>query len=289
MRQVKIAVTQTACGSDRKENVERAIELVRRAAEKGANVVLLPELFETQYFCQDESGDPFDLAAPVDIHPTVVLMASLAAELGVVLPVSFFERHGDRYYNSVAMIDADGRSLGVYRKSHIPFNPGYYEKHYFAPGDGAPQVWATHFGVIGLGICWDQWFPEFARAMVLQGAEYLLFPSAIGSEPSDPGYDSMPPWRRVMQGHAAANLVPVAASNRVGVERGAETEITFYGASFVADAMGAIAAGMGAEEGIEVAAFDLDGVAAQRKAWAVFRDRRPELYGLLSSVDTAKD
>ena len=215
----------------------------------------------------------------------VARTSPLAAELGVVIPVSFFERHGDRYYNSVAMVDADGRPLGVHRKSHIPFNPGYYEKHYFAPGDGEPQVWATRFGVIGLGICWDQWFPEFARALVLRGAEYLLFPSAIGSEPANPDYDSMPPWRRVMQGHAAANLVPVAASNRVGVERGKETEITFYGASFVADSMGAITAGMGTEEGVKLATFDLDGVAVQREAWSVLRDRRPELYGLVSATE----
>ena len=285
MREVTIAVTQTACGGDRQDNIERAEALVRKAAERGANVVLLPELFETRYFCQDEAGDPFDLAAPADGHPTIEHMAALAAELGVVIPVSFFERHGDSYYNSLAMVDADGRPLGVYRKSHIPFNPGYYEKHYFAPGDGEPRVWRTRFGVIGLGICWDQWFPEFARALVLRGAEYLLFPSAIGSEPSDPEYDSMPPWRRVMQGHAAANLVPVAASNRVGLERGKETEISFYGASFVTDPMGAIAAGMGAEEGVKLATFDLDGVAVQREAWSVFRDRRPELYGLVSATE----
>ncbi len=285
MREVTIAITQTACGRDRQDNIARAEALVREAAEQGANVILLPELFETRYFCQDESGEPFDLAAPAESHPTIAHMSALAADLGVVIPVSFFERHGNSFYNSVAIVDADGRMIGVYRKSHIPFNPGYYEKHYFAPGDSEPQVWPTRFGVIGLGICWDQWFPEFARAMVLRGAEYLLFPSAIGSEPSDPDYDSMPPWRRVMQGHAAANLVPVAASNRVGVERGATTEITFYGASFVADAMGAITAGMGTEEGVKLAAFDLDGVAAQREAWSVFRDRRPELYGLLSSAE----
>ena len=285
MRDVTIAITQMSCGRGRQDNIERAEALVREAAEQGANVILLPELFETRYFCQDETGDPFDLAAPADGHATIACMSALAAELGVVIPVSFFERHGNNYYDSVAMVDADGRTMGVYRKSHIPSTPGYYEKRYFAPGDRAPQVWRTRFGVIGLGICWDQWFPEFARAMVLQGAEYLLFPSAIGSEPSDPGYDSMPPWRRVMQGHAAANLVPVAASNRVGMELGAETEITFYGASFVADAMGAIAAGMDTEEGVKLATFDLDGVAAQREAWSVFRDRRPELYGLLSSAE----
>ena len=285
MREVAIAVVQMACGMDRQANTARAETLVREAADRGANVVLLPELFEHHYFCQEEDREHFALAAPAAGHPMIARMSALARELGVVLPVSFFERDENAYYNSVAMIDADGREMGIYRKSHIPLNPGYHEKYYFSPGDKGLNVWHTRYGIIGVGICWDQWFPELARAMVLQGAEILLFPSAIGSEPSDPEYDSMPPWRRVMQGHAAANLVPVAAANRIGRERGKTTEITFYGASFVADAMGAVVSGMDTEEGVSLTGFDLDAVAEQRTAWAVFRDRRPSLYGLVSATE----
>ena len=286
MRCVTVAATQAACGADRRANVERAEALVREAAAQGAQVVLLQELFETPYFCQDQRGAHFALAAPVEGHPTLARMAALARELGVVLPVSFFERANNAHYNSLQMIDADGRALGVYRKSHIPDGPGYREKFYFNPGDTGFRVWDTAFGRLGAAVCWDQWFPEAARAMALQGAELLLYPTAIGSEPQDASLDSAAHWRRVMQGHAAANLVPVAASNRIGRERAEDSEIVFYGTSFIAGPTGEVVAELGrAEEGVAVARFDLDALAERRAAWGLFRDRRPELYGVLLTAD----
>jgi N-carbamoylputrescine amidase len=282
MRQVTFAATQFAATPDRAANVARAESLVRAAAGQGANVILLQELFESLYFCQDQLAQHFSLAAPFDGNALVARMAALAGELGVVLPVSFFERAGHAHFNSLAMIDADGRVLGLYRKSHIPDGPGYQEKFYFTPGDTGFKVWQTRLGTFGAGICWDQWFPEAARAMALMGAEALFYPTAIGSEPPPaPPLDSRDHWRRVMQGHAAANMMPLVASNRTGAER-LSTEITFYGSSFIADATGAIVAELGRhDEGVVTAAFDLDAIARQRAGWGLFRDRRPELYGVL--------
>ncbi len=287
MRTVHFAAVQFACSWDRRANVGKAREFVRAAASKGANVVLLQEFFETPYFCQDQSPDHFALAAPFEGNALIAEMADVAKTLNVVLPVSFFEKAGHAHFNSLAMIDADGTVLGLYRKSHIPDGPGYQEKYYFTPGDTGFRVWHTRFGVLGAGICWDQWFPEAARAMALQGAEALFYPTAIGSEPPPaPAIDSRDHWRRVMQGHAAANCLPLVAANRVGVEKGQAGEITFYGSSFIADASGAIVAEMGrSEEGLTLASFDLDEVAKQRASWGLFRDRRPDLYGALTSHD----
>ena len=286
MRNVTFAVTQFACSWDLRANVAKAEALVRAAAAKGANIVLLQELFETPYFCQDQSSDYFKLAAAAESNPLIAEMAELAKALNVVLPVSFFEQAGHAFFNSLAMIDEDGKVLGVYRKSHIPNGPGYQEKYYFTPGDTGFRVWRTRFGVLGAGICWDQWFPEAARAMALMGAEALLYPTAIGSEPQAPLLDSRDHWRRVMQGHAAANCMPLGASNRIGTEKGQAGELTFYGSSFIVDATGAIAAELGRdEEGIATASFDLDEIAKQRASWGLFRDRRPDLYGTLTSHD----
>jgi len=285
MRSVTFAATQFACTWDRKANIAKAKELVRASAAKGANVILLPELFETPYFCQDQSADHFALAAPFEKNPLIAEFAALAKELGVVLPISFFERAGHAHFNSLAIVDADGAVLGHYRKSHIPAGPGYQEKFYFTPGDTGFKVWKTKFGVIGCGICWDQWFPEAARAMALMGAEVLLYPTAIGSEPPPaPPVDSRDHWRRVMQGHAGANYVPLVASNRIGVEQGEAGKMTFYGSSFICDATGAIVAELPRDqEGFITATFDLDEIAKMRASWGLFRDRRPELYGALSS------
>lgn len=287
MRNVTFAATQFACSWDRAANVAKAKDLVRAAAARGANVVLIQELFETPYFCQDQSADHFKLAAPFAGHPLIAEMAELARALGVVLPVSFFERAGHAHFNSLAMIDADGTVLGLYRKSHIPDGPGYQEKFYFTPGDTGFKVWRTRFGTFGAAICWDQWFPESARAMALMGAEALFYPTAIGTEPPPaPPVDSRDHWRRVMQGHAAANFMPLIASNRIGTETGQAGEITFYGSSFIADWAGGIAAELDRrEEGVATAAFDLDAVAPARASWGLFRDRRPDLYGPLVSHD----
>ena len=283
MRQVTFAASQFTSGAD---NLARAESLVREAASKGANVILIQELFASLYFCQDQKTEHFALAQSFEGHPVIARMAKLAKELGVVLPVSFFERAGQAYFNSLAMVDASGDVLGLYRKSHIPDGPGYQEKFYFTPGDTGFKAWKTKFGTFGVGICWDQWFPEAARAMALMGAEALLYPTAIGSEPPPaPPLDSRDHWRRVMQGHAAANVMPVIASNRVGTER-LSTEITFYGSSFIADQTGALAAEMDRTgEGAITAAFDLDAIAVQRAAWGLFRDRRPDLYGALVTSD----
>lgn len=287
MRKVTFAATQFACSWERAANIARAKDLVRLAAGQGANVVLIQELFETPYFCQDQSVEHFRLAAPFEGNPLIAEMAGLARELNVVLPVSFFERAGHAHFNSLAMVDADGSVLGRYRKSHIPDGPGYQEKFYFTPGDTGFRVWQTRFGTFGCGICWDQWFPEAARAMALMGAEALFYPTAIGTEPPPaPPIDSRDHWRRVMQGHAGANYLPLVASNRVGSEKGQAGFMTFYGSSFIADPSGGIVAELGrTEEGVTCASFDLDETARMRASWGLFRDRRPDLYGGLQSHD----
>lgn len=286
MRNVTVAATQMACTEDRQRNIARAEELVRQAAAEGANIVLLQELFETPYFCQQECPEHYGLATSVEDSPAVRHFTPIAAELGVVLPISFYERRNNALYNSIAILDADGALLGVYRKSHIPDGPGYEEKYYFNPGDTGFRVWPTRFGRIGVGICWDQWFPEAARCMALMGAELLFYPTAIGSEPTDATVDSRDHWQRCMLGHAAANLMPVVASNRVGVERAGQSAITFYGSSFLTDGAGAVLQQAGrAEEGVWLQSYDLDELAARRLEWGVFRDRRPELYGVLLTMD----
>ncbi|MDY0883269.1 N-carbamoylputrescine amidase [Dongia soli] len=285
MTEVTVAATQFACETSIERNVAKAEEIVRRAASRGAQIIVLQELFETHYFCKDERKAMFALARPVDDHPTIARMQELAQSLKVVLPVSFFERANNAYYNSLVMIDADGEIMGLYRKSHIPDGVGYEEKFYFNPGDTGFRVWDTMYGRIGAGICWDQWFPECARSMVLQGAEILIYPTAIGSEPLDPKYSSAEHWQRVMQGHAGANMVPLVASNRIGSEIGESCSLTFYGRSFIADQLGAIVAEAGDEEAILLAKFDLDVIRTQRAGWGLFRDRRPELYTTLMTLD----
>jgi N-carbamoylputrescine amidase len=287
MRQVTVAATQMACGYDADANIARAEKMVRAAAAGGANIILIQELFESLYFCQDMVHAFFNLAKPLEENTAIAHFAPIAKELGVVLPISVFERSGQNFFNTIVILDADGSNLGYYRKSHIPDGPGYSEKFYFSPGDTGFKVWNTKFGRIGVGICWDQWFPETARAMALMGAELLFFPTAIGSEPQDPKLDSAAHWQRTMQGHAAANLTPVIASNRIGTEAGVHnTEITFYGASFIADNTGAkIAEASRTEETILTATFDLDELAHTRASWGVFRDRRPELYSPLLTLD----
>jgi len=290
MRQVTLAAVQMRCTPDPKENLDHAEELVRRAASEGGNVILLPELFERPYFCQERRYDCYAFASPVGESPAVRRFAAVAKELGVVLPVNFFERDGNRLFNSAAVLDADGKLLGVYRKTHIPDDHFYQEKFYFTPGNTGFRAWDTAFGRVGVGICWDQWFPETARALALLGAEMLLFPTAIGSEPIL-SCDSMGHWRRVMQGHAAANLMPLAASNRVGKESvspspenaGQSSSLTFYGSSFIADETGELTAQAGrGEETVLTAVFDLDELQEKRLAWGVFRDRRPEAYGVIT-------
>jgi len=287
MREVTIAATQMACTDVVEENVAQGEKLIREAAARGANVILLQELFEGYYFCQDELPEFYARAKPAEGHPTIAHFQSVAKELGVVLPISFYERAGNARFNSIAIIDADGRSLGVYRKSHIPHGAGYQEKYYFSPGDTGFKVWETAFGNIGVGICWDQWFPECARAMALMGAEIFFYPTAIGSELLDPEYDSAPHWQRVMQGHAGANLTPLVASNRVGTELGRNgTQLTFYGSSFIAGATGEkVAEADRTGETVLTSTFDLDELADFRASWGVFRDRRPELYGAIATLD----
>lgn len=286
MNSLTVAATQMACAADRAANLDKATSLVRSAASRGARIVLLQELFETPYFCKDQLAEHYALATARDANPAIRRCSQLAKELGVVLPVSFFERANNAYFNSLVVIDADGRVLETYRKSHIPDGPGYQEKFYFTPGDTGFRVWDTRHGRIGAAICWDQWFPEAARAMALMGAEVLLYPTAIGSEPQDPTLDSRDHWQRVMQGHAAANLVPVVAANRIGAERGESCSLTFYGSSFITDHTGAkVAEASRDKEEIIVASFDRDALATARASWGLFRDRRPELYGRLSGLD----
>ena len=285
MREVTVAATQMACGPDRDSNLATAERLVRRAAERGAQIILLQELFESVYFCKEQSPGHFSRAYPFEGNPLLARMSRLAAELGVVLPISFFERANNAYFNSLAMIDADGRVMGVYRKSHIPDGPGYQEKYYFTPGDTGFRIWQTRFGCIGVGICWDQWFPEAARAMAVMGAEILFYPTAIGSEPQDASLDSREHWRRAMQGHGACNCMPVVTSNRVGHEVGEHCAVTFYGTSFITDATGGIVAELGQDDGVITTTFDLDDLAEARASWGLFRDRRPDLYLPLLTLD----
>lgn len=267
-------------------NVKRAKALVTEAAKQGAQIVLLQELFATPYFCKDQDDKHFALAEPLNGNTLVQQFSQLARELSVVLPVSFFERANNSFFNSIAVIDATGECLGLYRKSHIPDSPGYDEKFYFSPGDTNFKVWDTKYGRLGVAICWDQWFPEAARSMVLQGAEALLYPTAIGSEPSNASLDSKDHWQRVMQGHAAANLVPVVASNRIGEEHGKTCNVTFYGSSFIADHTGAIVKEANrTDQAVLVAEFDLDAIREARVSWGVFRDRRPDLYEPLLTLD----
>ena len=279
-RTIGVAAIQAAYGEDLDANIRKAAELVREAAAAGAQVILPSELFQGPYFCVTQEERWFGTAYPWREHPCVLAMSALADELGVAIPVSIFEREGPHYFNSLVMLDADGSPLGVYRKSHIPDGPGYQEKYYFRPGDTGFRVWATRFGRVGVGICWDQWYPECARAMMLQGAEVLFYPTAIGSEPHDPTLDTAAPWRRVMQGHAVANVVPVVGANRTGVEAVTPQGQTFYGASFISDHRGEIIEGLGRdEEGVLTARFDLDFLDRHRAAWGFFRDRRTDLYG----------
>jgi N-carbamoylputrescine amidase len=279
-----------ACGEDSQKNVDREEGLVRAAHAKGAQIILVQELFETPYFCKDQLARHFSLAQPFEGNPLIKRFSALARELGVVLPISFFERANTAHFNSLAMIDADGSVLGLYRKSHIPDGPGYQEKYYFNPGDTGFKVWNTRFGRVGAGICWDQWFPECARAMALMGAEVICYPTAIGSEPPPaPAVDSSAHWRRVMQGHAGANYVPVIASNRIGREVGESCEITFYGTSFIAGPTGEILAEAGRDaEAVVLATVDLDQIGEARRSWGLFRDRRPELYAPLMTLDGSR-
>jgi len=285
-RTLTLAAIQASFGDDLAVNIAKTRDFIREAAGKGAQVVLPSELFQGPYFCVTQEERWFGEAHPWREHPCVTALAPLAGELGVVLPISIFEREGPHYFNSLVMADADGSLMGVYRKSHIPDGPGYQEKYYFRPGDTGFRVWQTRFGRLGVGICWDQWFPEAARAMTLMGAEALLYPTAIGSEPHDPTLDTALPWRRAMQGHAVSNVIPVVGANRTGFEPwpgypgGGQR---FYGSSFVCDHRGDLAAELGRdEEGVAVATFDLDYLAAHRAAWGFFRDRRPDLYGSLT-------
>ena len=290
-RPVRVAAIQMSCGWDAAANIAAAETLVREAAGRGAQIILLPELFETPYFCIEQDARHLRLASAVEDNRAVRHFSAVARELGVVLPISFFERAGAAYFNSIAVLDADGARLGVYRKSHIPNGPGYQEKNYFSPGDTGFKVWNTRYARLGIGICWDQWFPEAARAMVLQGAELLLYPTAIGTEPPPAlPVDSRAHWQRTQQGHAAANLTPLIAANRYGLERSLQDpeglSIRFYGWSFIADALGAKIAEAGESgDAVLMADFDLDQTASLRDNWFVFRDRRPELYGALVTYD----
>ncbi|MFH1136488.1 MAG: N-carbamoylputrescine amidase [Pseudomonadota bacterium] len=286
MVNITLAVTQMACGPDWEVNLSRAEDLVRRAADRGANIVLLQELFLGPYFCKDQLADYFDWARPRENHPALERLAGLARDLDVVIPVSFFERAGQAYFNSLALLDAGGKTLGIYRKTHIPDGPGYQEKYYFSPGDTGFRVFDTKFGRVGAAICWDQWFPETARSLALLGAEVLLFPTAIGSEPLDPTWDSSGHWTRVQQGHAAANIMPLCASNRVGMEKGRSCDIEFFGSSFIAGPTGEIVVQAGrTEETVLTATFDLDEIRRLRSSWGLFRDRRPEKYGPILTLD----
>jgi N-carbamoylputrescine amidase len=286
MSTVTVAATQFACTWDRDANVATAEKLIREAAGRGAQIILIQELFETPYFCKDHIARHLDLAKPLEGHPAVEHFRALARELQVVLPVSVFEQAGKAFYNSLVMVDADGSVLGSYRKSHIPEGPGYHEKFYFSPGDTGFKVFDTAYARLGVAICWDQWFPETARCMALMGAEVLMYPTAIGSEPQDDSIDSSGHWQRTMQGHAAANVMPLVASNRIGIEKGEKYTMTFYGSSFIASHTGEkVAEADRSTETVLSAEFDLDEVRRYRQSWGVFRDRRPDLYYPILSLD----
>lgn len=286
MRNVTVAAVQMKCSKSVEKNIAHAEELVRQAAAKGAEIVLLPELFERPYFCQERRYEYYEYAQTAEENPAVRHFSRVAAELGIVIPVSFYEKEVNNTYNSVAVLDADGKNLGIYRKTHIPDDHYYQEKFYFTPGNTGFKVFDTHYGKIGIGICWDQWFPETARCMALMGAEILLYPTAIGSEPILE-CDSMPHWRRCMQGHAAANLMPVIAANRIGREEvvpspengGQRSALVFYGSSFMTDETGELkACASRDQEEILTGVYDLDDLADKRLEWGLFRDRRPEMY-----------
>jgi N-carbamoylputrescine amidase len=275
-----------SCSGNIEENISKAEALVRRAASQGAQIIQLQELFETPYFCQKEKSDYYVYATELEHNKAVNHFRAIAKELQVVLPISFYEKKNYARYNSLAVIDADGSVLGKYRKSHIPDGPGYEEKFYFNPGDTGFKVWNTRYGKIGIGVCWDQWYPEAARCMALMGAELLFYPTAIGSEPQDGGIDSKDHWQMCMRGHAASNLIPVIASNRIGVEEDEESKITFYGSSFIAGPQGNLVAEADrSEETVLVAEFDLDQLEIGRIEWGIFRDRRPDLYKIITSYD----
>jgi N-carbamoylputrescine amidase len=276
---VTVAALQTALADDVDANTARIVELVREAAGRGARIILPSELFEGHYFCREQREEDFARARPAEGHPTLRRFSELAGDLGVVIPVSFFERAGPEYYNSVAVIDADGAQLGIYRKSHIPDGPGYQEKFFFKPGNTGFRAFHTKHGTIGVAICWDQWFPEAARAMTLAGADVLFYPTAIGSEPEEPTLDSRDSWQRVMIGHAVANAVGVVAANRIGTEGTGRGAITFYGSSFVCDARGDKLAELPRDQpGIALATLDLAQLARIRTSMGFFRDRRSDLY-----------
>ena len=278
---VKVAALQSSFSDHLSLNVEKTVAQVREAAKKGAQIILPAELFEGPYFCKQESDEFFSWAKPYANHPTIEIFKKLAQELKIVIPVSFFESDHNQYYNSIVVIDADGTDLGIYRKSHIPDGPGYEEKFYFRPGNTGFKVWKTHYGTIGVGICWDQWFPECARAMMLMGAEILFYPTAIGSEPGNPALDTKDLWQRAMIGHSVSNVVPVIASNRIGTEG----DQTFYGCSFIADQRGEKIAELGRkDEAVIVAELDLAEVKKNRASFGFFRDRRPELYSELTRI-----
>jgi N-carbamoylputrescine amidase len=280
MSRVTVAAIQSSFTDDMAKDIARTVDLVGEAARRGAEVVLPPELFQGHYFCRTENEEFFNRAYPTAEHPAVVAMQGAARRLGVVIPTSYFEKDGPHYYNSLAMVNADGAVLGTYRKSHIPDGPGYEEKYYFRPGNTGFRVWETRFGTLGVGICWDQWFPEAARAMVLMGAEILLYPTAIGSEPAEPTLDTRRLWQRAMTGHSVANLVPIVAANRVGTEGGQ----SYYGHSFICDHFGDIQAEIpDGQEGVILQEVDLGEAAKRRAAFGFFRDRRPDLYGRLVS------
>jgi N-carbamoylputrescine amidase len=286
LRKVKVAATQMSCSWNIEDNIAKADRLVREAAQQGAQIILLQELFETPYFCQKEKADYYPYATELEHNKAVNHFKAVAKELQVVLPISFYEKKNNARYNSLAVIDATGEVLGRYRKSHIPDGPGYEEKFYFNPGDTGFKVWNTRFGKIGIGICWDQWYPEAARCMALMGAEILFYPTAIGSEPQDSSIDSKDHWQTCMLGHAASNLVPVVASNRIGQETDEDSSINFYGSSFIAGPTGSKVAEAGrTEEAVLVAEFDLDQLESQRIEWGIFRDRRPDLYKIITSYD----
>lgn len=286
MSKITVAVTQMSCSTDMALNIEKAESFVRRASKKGAQIILLQELFLTHYFCKDQLSEYFDYAQEAEGHPVLDQMSKLAKELSVVLPISFFEKANNAFFNSIMVIDADGSRLGIYRKTHIPNDPGYWEKYYFSPGDTGFKVWDTKYGKIGIGICWDQWFPECARAMALMNADILLYPTAIGSSPLDKDDDWASHWQRVMQGHAAANIIPVCASNRVGFEKGESCDLTFFGSSFITDETGEkIVEANREEETILTASFDFEAIRKLRWEFCLFRDRRPELYSILLSKD----
>ena len=293
MRNVTVGLVQMSCSRNQEENLIKAEKMVRDLANKGANIILLPELFDRWYFCQEKRYEYYQYARPLNDHPSVLMGKRLAKELHVVLPISFFELDGNTTYNSMAMIDADGECLGVYRKTHIPDDHFYQEKFYFTPGNTGFKVFDTAYGKIGVGICWDQWFPETARCLALNGAEILLYPTAIGSEPILE-VDSMPHWRRAMQGHSACNLMPVAAANRIGLEsvtpckenNNQTSSLSFYGSSFLTDATGEIVASASRDkEEVLLYTYDLDALKEERIAWGLFRDRREETYGRIANKE----